>query len=473
MKLALALLVTAMPLLGQREQVLKRIDAEESRFAAISRQIWENPELGYQETKSSGLLRDALKGAGFTITENLAGMPTAFVASWGQGKPVLAMLAEFDALPGLSQEALPERKSRVEGAPGHGCGHNLLGPASALGAIAVKEYLASSQVAGTIRMYGTPAEEGGAGKVYLARAGAFEGVDVVLAWHPGSFTAASLQGSLATISGRVRYHGIAAHAASAPEAGRSALDAVMVMAHAIELLREHVPQATRIHYIVSHGGVATNIVPDFAEVLITARYPDMAVLDGIWERIEKCARAGALATGTRAEIEVRSSLYSLLPNDTLAALFDRTLRSLGGIEYTPEEIAFAETLRKTFTAEMGLSLGSEKSIQPIQEGFFPASTDVGDVSWQLPAAQFIAATYAPGTPNHSWQSTACSGTGIGRKGMILAAKTLALSAVELYQQPALVAAARADFDRRRAGFEYKSRIPAGAKPPLNYRSNKE
>lgn len=454
---------------GEREEILRKMDEQAPHFGDLSRRIWEFAEVGYKEKESSGLLKSELRAAGFKIEENIAGIPTAFVASYGQGKPVIGILGEYDALPGLSQEVSAEKKPRIAGAPGHGCGHNLFGVASTYAAITIKEYLTTKKISGTIRLYGTPAEEGGAGKVYMARAGVFNDCDVVLAWHPGDNNGASLRSSLANISAKFRFYGQAAHAAAAPDRGRSALDAVMLMSHAVDMMREHVPQTTRIHYIVTKGGEAPNIVPDFAEVYLYARHPSMPTLDGIWSRIIKCAEAGALGTETRMEMELVHSVYNLLPNEPLARLFDRNLKQVGGVKFSSEEKSFADKLRQTFPLEGVLPLGSEEQIQPIEEGAGGGSTDVGDVSWIVPTAQFTTATYVPGTPGHSWQAVACTGYTIGRKGMVVAAKTLALSGVDLFNDPKLIEAARSDFEKRRSGNEYRSRIPANQGAPLNYR----
>ncbi len=456
-------------LADDRAELLRKMDSRAQHFGNLSRQIWEFAEVGYKEVRSSALLKSELRAAGFEIQENIGGIPTAFVASWGQGKPVVAILGEYDALPGLSQEDVSEKKPRVAGGAGHGCGHNLFGVASAFAAIAVKDFLAGKKIPGTIRFYGTPAEEGGGGKIYMVRAGAFRDADVAITWHPGNQNRASLSSNLANISAKFRFYGKAAHAAAAPEKGRSALDALMIMNHAAELLREHVPESTRIHYIITNGGSAPNVVPDFAEAYYYARHPQMPTLDGIWARIVKCAEAAALATETRMEMEFVNSVYNVLPNDALAALLDRNLRQVGGFRYSPEEQAFAEALRKTFPTENAPPLGSQEQIQTPEEGYSSGSTDVGDVSWLLPTGQFNTATFVPGTPGHSWQSTACAGTSIGRKGMVVAAKTLALTAVDLFSDPKQVEAARASFNKRRAGHEYRSRVPANQKPPLNYR----
>lgn len=464
---------------GEAEQdaILRRMDRQAAHYGQLSRQIWEFAEVGYKEERSAALLKEELRAAGFRIDDRVAEIPTAFTATYGTGKPVIGLIGEYDALPGLSQEALPRQAPRSGGpgeattsrGAGHGCGHNLFGVAAAFAAIVLKEYLVEHKLSGTIRFYGSPAEEGGSGKVFMARAGVFDDCDAILSWHPADRNGSGTQSTLANINARFRFRGVASHAAASPERGRSALDAVMLMAHAVDLLREHIPSATRIHYIVTRGGDAPNIVPEEAEIFLYARHPEMPVLDGIWQRILRCAEAGALATETQMETKIIGSVFNLLPNGPLAELYDRHLRRVGGVRYGPEERAFAEQLRQTLPQEGLLPLGSEEQIQPMVSGPGPASTDVGDVSWIAPTAEFRAATYVPGTPAHSWQAVACSGMEIGRRGMVVAAKTLALSGIELLTNPGLVKEARQDFERRRAGFEYRSRIPADQKPALNYR----
>lgn len=452
--------------------VLKSVDVHAAQYGEVSKQIWQYAELGFHETKSSALLQRQLKDAGFAVQAGVADMPTAFTATFGQGKPVIGILGEFDALPGLSQDTVAERKALTNGAPGHACGHNLLGSGSALAAVAVKEYLAANKLPGTVRFYGTPAEEGGSGKVYMSRAGLFQDVDVVLAWHPGAENAVSNGGALATISAKFKFKGIASHAAVAPERGRSALDGVMMMNFAVEMLREHIPSNTRIHYIITKGGDAVNIVPETAETLLLARHPSMNVLDGIWERVLKCAQAGALATETKLEVELVSSTYNVLGNEPLSKLMDKNLRLVGGLQYTAEEQTFAESLIRTMPAGATRGLGSERMVQAIRQpdpNAPSASSDVGDVSWIVPTIQVTTATAVPGTPGHSWQNVACAGSSIGRKGMVNAAKVIALTAIDLFTQPEQVELAKADFAKQREGKEYRSRIPADKKPPLDYR----
>lgn len=470
----LVIAATAIPVAAQewRTQVVQGLDAGAEHFGQLSRAIWEAAEVGYKETKSSALLRDDLRAAGFRIDEGVAGMPTAFVATWGSGAPVIGIMGEFDALPGLSQEAVPEQKARISGAPGHGCGHNLLGVASLAAAIAVKTQLESRKLPGTIRYYGTPAEEGGNGKVYMVRAGLFKDADVVLHWHPNDRNVASRASSLAVISAKFRFKGIAAHAASAPDRGRSALDAVMVMTHAVDLLREHIPQESRLHYIITKGGVAPNIVPEQAEIYMYARHPKIAVLDGIWERIIKTAEAGALATGTTMEMELVGSTPEMLTNDAMTNLLDKNLREVGGVTYTADERAFAVALQTSFMPGTARDINEAATVRAPDEPVLLGSTDAADVSWVVPSGWMLAATYVPGTPGHSWQATSCTGGSIGRKGMMVAAKTLALTAMDLLTDPASVTAARASFAKVKGTQIYKSRVPENAGPPLGYRDTK-
>ena len=450
------------------------VDAHAAEYRDLSRKVWEFAEVGYQERQSSELLQQHLKAAGFTVQAGVAEIPTAFVASFGEGKPVIAILGEFDALPGLSQDAVPERKVLVANAPGHGCGHNLLGAGGALAAIAVKDYLASHHLPGTVRFYGTPAEEGGSGKVYMVRAGLFQDVDVVLHWHPGDSNAVMTgAGMLAMMSAKFEFHGLAAHAAAAPEMGRSALDGVMLMGNAVEFLREHVPSSTRIHYIVSKGGVAPNVVPDDAEMFLYARHPSMPTLTGIWDRIVACAQGAAQATGTAVEVRIVSSDYNMIDNSPLAERMYRNLSELGGIAYTPAETDFAARLTRLLPPGSRPKPGAESRIEPLRrdtgsEGG-SASSDVGDVSWSVPTMGVSTATWVPGTPAHSWYAVAASGMAIGQDGMVLAAKALALTAQDLFADPKLRAAAKEDFAKRLEGQQYHSQIPANQKPPLDYR----
>lgn len=452
-----------------RSALLQSIDAKRSTYADVAKQIWSFAEVGYQEEKSSALLQQQLKAAGFTVNARVAEIPTAFVASVGSGKPVIGIVGEFDALPGLSQEPTAMRSPIGENTPGHGCGHNLLGTGSLAAAIALKDWLAAGHP-GTLRYYGTPAEEGGSGKVYMVRAGLFKDVDAVVAWHPGDRNDASPSTNLANITGKFRFRGVSAHAAAAPDKGRSALDAVEAMNHMVNMMREHVPQATRMHYIITRGGGAPNVVPDFAEAYYYARQPDMRILDGVWERIVNAAKGAALGTGTTMELEVTGAVWNVLPNEYLSTVMHRNLERVGGFTYTLEEQKFAEEIRKTLTEPPTVALGSQEKVQPTRLGAVgSASTDLADVSWNVPTVQVTGATFVPGVPAHSWQATACAGGTIGVKGMIVAAKSMALTAVDLFTDPTHIQKAKTEFDAKRgAGFVYTTRL-ADRKPALDYR----
>lgn len=452
---------------GDASRVLASLDARRDAYADVALKIWGFAEVGFQETRSSALLQQQLSAAGFTVTPGVAEIPTAFLATYGSGKPVIGIVGEFDALPGLSQAASPERRPIVEGAPGHGCGHHLFGTASTAAAIAVKDWLAASGRPGTIRFYGTPAEEGGSGKVYMVRAGLFDDVDAVVSWHPGDRNEATPGSTLANITAKFRFHGVSAHAAAAPDKGRSALDGVEAMTHMVNMMREHVPEQTRIHYVITRGGAAPNVVPDFAEVYLYARLNDMTVLDGIWERIVDASKGAALGTGTTVDHEVTGAVYNVLPNRYLSSVMRKNLERVGGVTYTAEERAFAETIRATLAPPLP-PLGSEAQVVSTRGEVSPASTDMGDVSWRVPTVQLTAATWVPGTPAHSWQAVAAGGTTIGTKGMMVAAKTMALTAIELFVEPSHLKAARTEFTERTAGHVYRSRL-GDRKPALDYR----
>ena len=446
------------------------IEARRDHYAGVARQIWEWAEVGYQEEQSSELLKGELEAAGFSVDSGVAGMPTAFVASYGSGGPIIGILAEYDALPGISQDAVPERSPIIEGGAGHACGHHLFGAGSVAAAIAVKEWLDESGHEGTIRLYGTPAEEGGAGKVYMVRDGLFDDVDVALHWHPGSQNSARAGRSLANKSAKFRFSGYSAHAAGAPERGRSALDGVEAMNHMVNLLREHVPQETRIHYVITHGGFAPNVVPDFAEVYYYVRHPNAPTVLELFERVARAAEGAALGTGTEVEYEVIHGLYDLVPNVALGQVMDENLRKVGGVEYTEAERAFARQIQATFEGGPSRPLGSEEEIEEFGvEGVGGGSTDVGDISWVVPTTGLSTATWVPGTSAHSWQAVAAGGTDIGTKGMMVAAKTLALTTIELFQSPDLIAAAWEELtERRGADFAYEALL-GDRPPPLDYR----
>jgi aminobenzoyl-glutamate utilization protein B len=449
--------------------VLASLDARAEAYRDIAMQIWSFAEVGYQEEKSSALLQAQLKAAGFDVKAGVAEIPTAFTATWGSGKPVIGIIGEFDALPGLSQAASPDRKAIVENGPGHGCGHHLFGTASTAAAIAVKEWLASTKRSGTLRFYGTPAEEGGSGKVYMVRAGLFDDVDAVVSWHPGDRNAASASSSLANVTGKFRFRGTSAHASAAPDRGRSALDGVEAMNAMVNLMREHIPSDTRIHYVITNGGRAPNVVPDFAEVYYYARHNDMRVLNDIWERILNASKGAALGTGTTVDLDLTGAVWNVLPNSYLVSVMQKNLQRVGGYEYTPDERAFAEGLRKTLEGTLPPIDSANTVFTPEGGVIGGASTDLGDVSWRVPTVQLTAATWVPGTPAHSWQAVAAGGMSIGAKGMMVAAKSMTLTAMDLFTDPSHIVKAKTEFDERRGpDFKYTTRL-ADRKPALDYR----
>ncbi|WP_407658226.1 amidohydrolase [Maribacter litoralis] len=450
------------------KDILKKLEQKSDEYGNIAQNIWEFAEMGYQEEKSSSLLQQTLKDAGFTIKTGVAGIPTAFVAEYGSGSPVIAILGEYDALPGLSQKAVAEKES-AGAAAGHACGHHLFGTASTAAAISTKEWLEANKSKGTIRFYGTPAEEGGSGKVYMVREGLFNDVDIAIHWHPGSQNAASAGAALANKSAKFRFHGISAHAAGSPEKGRSALDGVEAMNLMINMMREHIPQEARIHYVITAGGKAPNVVPDFAEVYYYARHNRRDVVIDIFDRMVKAAEGAALGTGTTMDYEMIGGTHELLPNLTLQKLMHDNLSEVGGIEYTDEEKAFADKIAVTLGQEKA-DLATAKDIQPYKtEARAYGSTDVGDVSFTVPTVGFGTATWVPGTPAHSWQAVAAGGTSIGRKGMMVAAKTLTKTAIDLFKDKKLVETAKEEFiEKRGANFEYIPLLGDRA-PALDYR----
>ena len=445
------------------------IDSNQETYADIAKQIWDWAEVGYQEEKSSQLLQATLEKEGFNIDSGVAGIPTAFVASYGSGEPVIGILAEFDALPGISQSASPEPEELENKTSAHACGHHLFGTGSVAAAIAVKKWLTTSDKKGTIRLFGTPAEEGGAGKVYMVRAGLFDDVDVVLHWHPSSRNSASARSSLANKSAKFRFKGAASHAASAPEKGRSALDGVEAMNHMVNLMREHVPAETRIHYVITEGGAAPNVVPAKAEVFYYVRHPEMNQVRSLFERVVKAAEGAALGTGTGMTYEVIHGIYNVLPNETLSQMMYKNLIQVGGVNYTAEERTFAEKIMSTYEHKLTPESAEKvESFKVVRRGT-GGSTDVGDVSWAVPTAGLSAATWVPGTSAHSWQAVAAGGTNIGTKGMMVAAKTLALTAFDIYNDPSVIAKAKAELEKSRGdNFKYESLLGERG-PPLDYR----
>jgi len=454
---------------GQKDAAVKSAAAHADANWPTALKLWEWAEPGYQEKKSAATLAEIAEKAGFTVKRNVAGIPTAFTAEFGSGHPVIGIMGEFDALPELSQEAVPFRKPREGGnGYGHACGHHLFGVASLSAAIALAEQIKAGTIAGTVRFYMCPAEEGGSGKVFMARTGLFKDCDAVLHWHPGSRNAAGDATCLARIAVKFRFRGTPAHASGSPEKGRSALDALLLTIHAVEMLREHTPDGTRLHHTITSGGGAPNVVPEFAEGFFYVRHPKADVVQQLYPRLLKCAQAGALATETKLEVHYLGGTMEIIPNNTLAQLAKKNLSALNDIKYDGDELKFAVRLQESFLEKVPLEdVGRVFDISGKSSG---GSTDVGDVSWLAPVTGFTTACWVPGTPGHSWQAVASGGTTIGKKGMNLAARNLAATAFDLFSDPQLLKAAKAEHARRLDGRKYAAMLEKDQPPPLDYRN---
>jgi aminobenzoyl-glutamate utilization protein B len=452
-----------------KTQAMTDLQGGYADYKKVALQIWEYAEIGYKEVKSSALLQKTLSDNGFDVKTGVADIPTAFVATYGSGKPVIGILAEFDALPGLAQEATPEKKPIDGKNAGHACGHHLFGTASVAAGIEIKKLIEQKKLTGTIKVYGCPAEEGGSGKVYMVRAGLFNDVDAVIHWHPGNENAVTMTSALANKSAKFRFHGTSAHAAASPDRGRSALDGVEAMDNMVNMMREHIPQETRIHYVITNGGKAPNVVPDFSEVYYYVRHPKRETVIQIFDRVVKAANGAALGTETTVDYEIIGGTHDLLLNRTLGEAMQKNLEKVGGVGYTPEEIAFAQKLQATLGFKAP-AIESAATIKPIKtdEDAGGGSTDVGDVSYAVPTVGLRTATWVAGTPAHSWQAVACGGTEIGTKGMMVAAKTMAMTAIDLFTTPALIAQAKEEFIKDKGDYQYKALL-GERKPALNYR----
>ena len=452
-----------------KTKAIADLGAHYDEYKKIALQIWDYAEVGYKEVKSSALLQKTLTDAGFKVQSGVADIPTAFVATYGSGSPVIGILAEYDALPGLSQQAIPE-KTPIDGRnAGHGCGHHLFGTAGVAAGIEIKKLIEGKKLSGTIRVYGCPAEEGGSGKVYMVRAGLFNDVDVVIHWHPGASNAVTLTSALANKSAKFRFHGLAAHAAAAPDKGRSALDGVESMDYMVNLMREHIPQETRIHYVITNGGKAPNVVPDFAEVYYYVRHPKKEEVVRIFDWVVQASKGAAMGTGTTVDYEIIGGTHDLLLNRALAEDMQQNLLRVGGVSYTSAEVEFAKKIQSTFTFKVP-DIATADMVKPLkdEDDGGGGSTDVGDVSYAVPTVGMSAATWVPGTPAHSWQATACGGTDIGTKGMMVAARTMALTAIDLFTDPALIQRAKEEFKKDKGDYQYKALL-GDRKPALNYR----
>jgi aminobenzoyl-glutamate utilization protein B len=453
-----------------KDEAIADLQGKHDDYKTIALKIWDYAEVGYKEYKSSALHEQTLRDAGFTVDTGVAGIPTAFVATYGSGKPVIGILAEYDALPGIMQTASPEREIPAGKTAGHACGHHLFGTASVAAAIEIKKLMAEGKLKGTVKLFGCPAEEGGSGKVYLVRAGLFNDVDIVIHWHPGDANSVTMTSALANMSAKFRFHGLSAHAAAAPDRGRSALDAVESMDYMVNMMREHIPQETRIHYVITNGGKAPNVVPDFAEVYYYVRHPKKNEVKRIFDWVVKAAQGAAMGTGTTMDYEVIGGTHDLLLNRTLGDVMQKDLEKAGGVAYTPEEVAFGKKVQSSYTFSPFPAISSADSVQPMKivNDAGGGSTDVGDVSYTVPTVGMRAATWVPGTPAHSWQAVAAGGTEIGIKGLLVAAKTMAMTAIDLYTNQSIIDKAKAEFVTAKGDYQYKALL-GDRKPALNYR----
>ena len=464
------------------EQIWNLVDAKRDAFTALADRVWGMPETCYTEHRSVAEHLSELQRQGFSVTENVAGIPTAVMGEAGEGGPVIAILGEYDALPGLSQEAgVAEHRPIPGNGNGHGCGHNLLGSAAMLAATAVKDWLAETGTPGRVRYYGCPAEEGGAAKAFMVRDGAFKDVDIAITWHPNAFNEVADAASLANTRVDFVFRGRASHAAAAPHLGRSALDAVELMNVGVNYMREHMPSDARIHYaMIDSGGIAPNVVQAKARVRYSVRAPELPTMLTLLERVKNVARGAALMTETEVDIHVLSAVSNLLANTPLEQAMFEAMQRLGAPEWDEADRAFAKQIQDTLAPE-DLSTAyrrvgvAPKADTPMHDGIVPmdthrvqmiGSTDVGDVSWVVPTVQAHAATHAIGTPGHSWQITAQGKTPAAHKGLTFVAKVMAATAVEAVGNPALIAKAKADLAERTRATPYVSPLPEGVEPPL-------
>lgn len=447
-----------------KTEAQQSVDKHNAELIDLSNKIWAYAETALKEHKSSKLLADYAEAQGFKVTRGVAGMPTAFVAEFGSGKPIIAILGEYDALPGISQKAQATQEPLEAGAAGHGCGHNLFGAGSMGAAVAIKELIASGKLKGTVRFYGTPAEEAVGGKIYMVRDGLFNDVDVCLDWHPDRVIAANTQSSQAIIDFKVEFFGKAAHSASDPWNGRSALDAAELFADGVNMLREHVRPSVRMHYVIQSGGDVPNVVPAYSKIWMWVRDSKTARVDEIFKRIQDIAKGAGLMAGVEAKVTVQSGDYELLVNVKGAEALQKNLEFLGSINYTPEEIDFAKKIQQVQGGEQTGLDGQVKPLRPTANDPDDGSTDVGDVSWIVPEITLVATTAPANTAWHGWSVVACGGMSIGHKGMLYASKALALTMIDLFENETLRNEIKAEFLKRKGNAVYKAYIPDGPPP---------
>ncbi|XLS30500.1 amidohydrolase [Flavobacteriaceae bacterium M23B6Z8] len=449
-----------------KKAIVASVESHKAELIALSDQIWAAAETAFNESTSSKLLADYAEKQGFKVERGVAGMPTAFVATYGSGSPVIGVLGEFDALPGISQKAQPTKAPLEEGAAGHGCGHNLFGVASLASAIAVKELMDAGKISGTIKFYGTPAEEKFFGKLWMAREGLFNDLDVCLDWHPSASTKADVQSSLALVDFTVEFKGQAAHASADPWNGRSASDALELYTTGINYLREHIKPTVRIHYHIQDGGQVVNVVPDYSRIWVRVRDTKRDGMLEVYQRVKKMAEGAAIMANVDYEVKLVSGLHEVLVNRTGGKAMQKNLELLGPIVYTDEETEFGRTIqRSTGKPEVGM----DSEIRPLEETKeHPGggSTDVGDVSWLVPEIRLGVTTAPKDTPWHSWAVVACGGMSIGHKGLVYASKALGMTMTDLFEDPKLVKEVQKEFKERKGDSKYEAILPPGP-PPLD------
>lgn len=451
----------------QKAAVIASVDAHTEELTALSDEIWAYAEIAFHETRSSDALVKVAEANGFSVSRGTGEIPTAFIAEYGSGRPIIGIMGEFDALPGLSQDTVPTRSPLQAGEPGHGCGHNVFGAASLGAAIAIKEQIEAGELSGTIRYYGTPAEEKFFGKLWMIRAGAFDDVDVMMDWHPADKLEASVQSSQALVDFLVEFDGQAAHAAADPWNGRSAGDALELYAHGINSYREHVRPTVRIHYHIMDAGKVVNVVPDYAKIWVRVRDRDRAGMTPVYQRIQAMAEGAAIMANVEHKISLISGVHEILPNRNGGAALQANLEALGPIEYTEQEQAFARTLQESNGKPQ---TGMDAQVNPLRETEKDppgGSTDVGDVSYVVPTISLAAPIAPKDVPWHSWAVVASGGMSLGHKGLTHAAKALAMTMVDLYQSPELVSQIKAEFAERKGDYVYEGILPPGP-PPLDF-----
>lgn len=456
-----------------QQTAIQEVERRADELRAVNQSIWKWAEVGLEEHQSSGLLQDKLREAGFEVETGLAGMPTAFVASYGEGKPIIGILAEYDALPGMSQQVAPQRVPVADGQPGHACGHSGLGTGALGAALAAQAAMKEHQLAGTIRLYGTPAEETVIGKVYMTLAGVFDDLDICLHWHPGTKNEAWAGSSKALVSAKFTFDGTAAHASVSPSAGRSALDAVELMNVGANFMREHVREDARLHYVIIDGGGAPNVVPPTATVWYFCRADEHADVEHNFRWLRDIAEGAAKMTRTKLSVKIDTDCHEIVRNDPLSQLITQNLEWIGAPQFSDDEIAFARRLQEPLVAQFGTqyAMAIDDRVHRVAANPLPSkgSTDVGDISWRVPTGGLRTSCLPADSPGHSWQNVASIGSSIGEKGTIYAAKVLATSAIELIEDPKLIAAARADWQQRMQVRNYFTFIPDGQQPPKQIR----